>query len=123
MGPNAKVVTAEEGIPDGWQGMDIGPKTLGDWKGSLQDAGTVFWNGPLGVFEFPRFAEGTEQIAEALSSLNATTIVGGGGDSVAAINRTGLSSKFSHLSTGGGASLELIEFSHLPGIDALTDRK
>ncbi len=119
---NTKIVSSSEGIPEGWQGMDIGPKTIDTWKKALQGAGTIFWNGPLGVFEFSRFAEGTEQIARTLSALNATTVVGGG-DSVAAINKLGLSSKFSHVSTGGGASLEFIEYGHLPGIDALTDKK
>ncbi len=117
----AKIVSSLEGIPEGWQGMDIGPKTLEEWKLTLQNSKTLFWNGPLGVFEFPHFAKGTEQIAKTLSSLDATSIIGGG-DSVAAINRTGLGQKFSHLSTGGGASLEFIEFGHLPGIDALTDK-
>jgi phosphoglycerate kinase len=115
----AKIVTAD--IPAGWQGMDIGPKTLQTWKDALKDAATVFWNGPLGVYEFPAFAKGTEGIARLLSTLSATTIVGGG-DSVAAINALHLGEKFSHLSTGGGASLEYLEFGKLPGIDALSDR-
>ena len=117
---HTKIITVANGIPDGWQGMDIGPQTLTEWKNTLQSAGTVFWNGPPGVFEFPAFAKGTEEIARTLSSLKATTIVGGG-DSVAAINRLHLASKFTHVSTGGGASLEYIEFGHLPGIDALSD--
>jgi phosphoglycerate kinase len=114
-----KTIPAAQGIPDGWQGMDIGPQTLEEWSRALQNAATIFWNGPLGVFEFSRFAGGTEQIAKTLSSLKATTVVGGG-DSVAAINRLGLAPSFSHVSTGGGASLEFIEYGHLPGIDALT---
>lgn len=119
---NTKIVITQKGIPDDWQGMDIGPKTLEAWKLTLRGSGTLFWNGPLGVFEFPHFAKGTEQLAQMLSTLDATTIIGGG-DSVAAINRTGLGQKFSHLSTGGGASLEFIEFGHLPGIEALTTIK
>jgi phosphoglycerate kinase len=121
--PDAECSTidAKSGIPSGWMGMDIGPKTLTEWTHAVQNAGTVFWNGPQGVFEFPRFAEGTHRIAETLAKLSATTIVGGG-DSVAAINQLNLSSKFTHLSTGGGASLEFIEFGHLPGIDALSNK-
>jgi phosphoglycerate kinase len=117
-----QTVLPSEGIPDGWQGMDIGQKTVEEWHQILQNAATLFWNGPLGIFEIPRFARGTQQIAHSLSELNATTIIGGG-DSVAAIHQFGLSKKFSHLSTGGGAALEYIEFGHLPGIDALSDVK
>jgi phosphoglycerate kinase len=117
-----KTIPISQGIPDGWQGMDIGPETVGEWSRALQDGATIFWNGPVGVFEFPHFAKGTEQIAKIVSSLQATTIVGGG-DSVAAINRLGLASSFTHVSTGGGASLEFIEYGHLPGIDALSDKK
>lgn len=118
---NTKMIPSSNGIPKGWQGMDIGEKTIGEWKKILQNAATVLWNGPLGIFELSRFANGTNQIAEELSSLHATTIVGGG-DSVSAINKLGLSSKFTHVSTGGGASLEYLEFGHLPGIDALSDK-
>lgn len=117
---HSKIIPVVTGIPEGWQGMDIGPITLSAWKAALQNAATIFWNGPVGVFEFPHFAQGTEEIAQKLASLKAITVVGGG-DSVAAINRFGLASKFSHLSTGGGASLEYIELGHLPGIDILTD--
>ncbi len=113
-------IPSSQGIPHGWQGMDIGPQTLKEWKKALQKAAVIFWNGPLGVFEFPHFAKGTEEIAKIISSLNAITVVGGG-DSVSAINKCGLGSSFSHLSTGGGASLEFIEYGHLPGIDALSD--
>lgn len=119
---HSKIVSVSEGIPEGWRGMDIGPQTLDDWKKLLQKAQTIFWNGPLGVFEFSHFAQGTQQIAQTIAHLNTITIVGGG-DSVAAINQIGLASKFTHVSTGGGASLEYIEFGHLPGIDALSDKK
>ncbi len=115
---NQRLISIEEGIPDKWQGMDIGPQTIETWKKHLSPAQTIFWNGPLGVFEFPAFAKGTEAIATFLSTLSATTIIGGG-DSVAAIQKLGLGKQFSHLSTGGGASLEYLEFGHLPGIDVL----
>ena len=116
-----KIISVKENTPEGWQGMSIGPKTVEEWKNTLQQASTIFWNGPLGVFEFPNFAKATRDIAVILSNLNATTVVGGG-DSVAAVNQMGLSEKFTHLSTGGGASLEYLEFGHLPGIDALCER-
>lgn len=116
---DAKTIQVKDGIPKGWQGMDIGPNTLKEWSQSLQKAGMVFWNGPLGVFEFSHFAKGTNGMAKTLAELEATTIVGGG-DSVAAINQLNLLERFTHVSTGGGASLEYIEYGHLPGIDALT---
>jgi len=115
-----KTILAKEPIPKGWQGMDIGLKTIEAWVADFQKAATIFWNGPVGVFEFPHFARGTQEIAKAIGSLNATKIVGGG-DSVAAINGLGIQKQFSHLSTGGGASLEFLEFGHLPGIDALSE--
>ena len=117
----SKVIPTKSGIPSGWQGMDIGPATVKIWIEAFKNGQTVFWNGPLGVFEFPAFAKGTQEVAKALAQLKATTIVGGG-DSVAAINNLGIANKFSHVSTGGGASLEYIEFGHLPGIDALSDK-
>jgi phosphoglycerate kinase len=117
----SKIISIKDSVNENWQGMSIGPKTVEEWGLALQSAATVFWNGPLGVFEFSNFAKATRDIADVLSNLNATTIVGGG-DSVAAINQAGLGEKFTHLSTGGGASLEYLEFGHLPGVDALCER-
>ena len=114
-----KVIETDKGIPPGWEGMDIGPVTRKQWKNTLQNGQMIFWNGPVGVFEFPNFAKGTSAIAEALANAKGITIIGGG-DSVAAINQLGISEKFTHISTGGGASLEYIEFGHLPGIDAIS---
>jgi phosphoglycerate kinase len=116
-----KIVPLSEGIPQGWMGMDIGPQTIQAWSADFQKAATIFWNGPVGVFEFPHFARGTQEMAKTLANLKASTIVGGG-DSVAAINQLGLSSKFTHVSTGGGASLEYLELGKLPGIEALSDK-
>lgn len=116
-----RTISIREGIPPGWQGMDIGPKTVADWKQSLEKGATLFWNGPVGVFEEAAFAKGTNEIASILASCKGQTVVGGG-DSLAALKQAGLSSKIGHLSTGGGASLEFLEFGHLPGIDALTIR-
>jgi phosphoglycerate kinase len=114
-----KVIQIPKGIPAGWEGMDIGPLTQESWAQTLKNAQMVFWNGPVGVFELPNFAKGTNAIARALAELSAVTIVGGG-DSLAAVNQAGLGKKFTHLSTGGGASLEYIEFGQLPGIQALS---
>ena len=107
-------------IPDGWQGLDIGDETIKLFKEELKNAKTVVWNGPLGVFEFEKFAVGTNEIAKTLTEIEATTIIGGG-DSAAAIEKTGLSDKVTHISTGGGASLEFLEGKKLPGIEALMD--
>lgn len=109
------------GIPNEWEGVDIGPKTIDYFVKHLKEAKTIFWNGPVGVFEVPEFAQGTFEIAKALSQLKALTIVGGG-DSVAALQTLGLSEKMTHISTGGGASLEYLELGTLPGIEALSDK-
>jgi phosphoglycerate kinase len=115
-------VTDGEEIADGYMGMDIGTKSVALFKDRLAGAKTVFWNGPMGVFEFPEFAKGTFTIAETLASLEGATTVIGGGDSVSAVKKAGLADKMSHISTGGGASLELVEGKELPGVKALMDK-
>jgi phosphoglycerate kinase len=114
-------ITEDENIPDGWLGADIGPKTIEDFKKSLKTAKTVIWNGPLGVFEIDAFKKGTEEIALLLAELEATTIIGGG-DTASAVAQLGLADKMSHVSTGGGASLEFLEGKVLPGIKVLKDK-
>ncbi|MDD5455524.1 MAG: phosphoglycerate kinase [Candidatus Margulisbacteria bacterium] len=113
---------ARGNIEDGWMGMDIGPLTIQKFEGALKGAKTVFWNGPLGVFEFENFSKGTMAIAKAIADLPDCTTIIGGGDSVSAVNKSGVADKMTHISTGGGASLELIEGKVLPGIAALQDK-
>ncbi len=108
-------------VPDGWRILDVGPATVSNFGKILATAGTIVWNGPMGVFEFPRFAEGTVGVAKAVAASNAVTIIGGG-DSVSAINQAGLADKITHISTGGGASLEMLEGIDLPGLVALQDK-
>lgn len=121
--PHAKsrIIAVEEGVPEKDQAVDIGPKTITLFSEQLKKAETVFWNGPLGVFECEPFAKGTRAIAQTLSLLKATTIVGGG-DSIAALEQAHLAEKIDHISTGGGATLEYIELGTLPGIEALSNK-
>jgi phosphoglycerate kinase len=109
-------------VPDGWRILDIGPETIKAYNKVIHEAGTVVWNGPMGVFEFPKFATGTVEIAKAVAESKAVSIIGGG-DSVAAIKQAGLADKIDHLSTGGGASLEMLEGKDLPGLVALQDKE
>ncbi len=108
-------------IPDGWRIMDIGPETVAAFRKVILPAGTIVWNGPMGVFEFPNFAQGTFEIAKAVAECKGTTIVGGG-DSVSAVKKSGVADQITHISTGGGASLEMLEGLVLPGVAALLDK-
>jgi phosphoglycerate kinase len=108
-------------VPDGWRILDIGSESVKNFAKAVQDAGTIVWNGPMGVFEFPNFASGTFGVAQAVAESRAISIIGGG-DSVAAVNQSGLDNKITHISTGGGASLEMLEGLTLPGLAALQDK-
>jgi len=116
---DARAVPADE-LPEGWLGLDIGPETRRSFAKRIAEAKTVFWNGPMGVFEWPRFAEGTKAVAEAVAAADAHTVVGGG-DSVRAIEELGLADRIDWVSTGGGASLELLEGKELPGVAAIPE--
>jgi len=118
LGPGGEVRQAGVDLPDGWMGLDIGPGTAAEFTDIILNARTVFWNGPMGVFEDPRFAAGTKTVAQALVDSRAFTVVGGG-DSAAAVAQFGMSADVDHISTGGGASLELLETGDLPGLQAL----
>jgi phosphoglycerate kinase len=118
---NTSRVSPEHGITDGWQAVDIGQATIALYEDEIAKAKTILWNGPVGIFEIPDFSEGTMAIAEALAKSQATTIIGGG-DSVTAVKQAGLADKMTFISTGGGASLELLEGKELPGVATLTDR-
>lgn len=120
-GEDIQMILTKDGIRDGWKGMDVGPQTVEEWSEYLVKGATIFWNGPMGVFEEPSFAHGTERLAQNLSDMKGEVIVGGG-DSVAAISNLHLEKSFAHLSTGGGASLEFIEYGTLPGVEALTPK-
>jgi len=118
-----KVVSRSEGIPDDWMGLDIGPESVKAFKEVIKRAKTIVWNGPFGVFEFPAFANGTKELMSTLVEItpHATTIIGGG-DTATCADQLGVSSKVGHTSTGGGASLELLEGKELPGVTALSDK-
>ncbi|MBG0788147.1 MAG: phosphoglycerate kinase, partial [Anaerolineaceae bacterium] len=117
---NAKTMDLGD-VPAGWRILDIGPKTVAAFDEIINKAGTVVWNGPMGVFEFDNFAKGTFAVADALAKSDAISIVGGG-DSASAIQKSGLADKITHISTGGGASLEMLEGKVLPGLAALNDK-
>ena len=118
---DAKAKTVEEHIPDGWIGLDIGPETIESFESALGESKTIVWNGPVGLFEMKQFSEGTTELAEFIAGLSATTVIGGG-DTAAAVHQLKLGDKMSHISTGGGASLEYLEGKELPGIAALNEK-
>jgi phosphoglycerate kinase len=118
---DVKTVPAGQ-IPDGYMGLDIGPETVKKFQAELAGAKTVFWNGPMGVFEKPEYAKGTEAICETLANLDGATTIIGGGDSASAAKNLGFADKFSHISTGGGASLEYMEGKELPGVSVIPEK-
>ncbi len=120
---NANTRVVGEDIPDGWMGLDIGPKTVKLFEDQLKNAGTIVWNGPLGVFEMDKFAKGTEDVANFIAGIKGATTVIGGGDTAAAMAKFKVDGRMTHISTGGGASLEYLEGRGLPGIDALNDKE
>jgi phosphoglycerate kinase len=117
-----RTVVSARSIPDGWMGLDIGPDSAAAYRAAVVSAGTVFWNGPMGVFEIAPFAGGTLAVAEAMAQCPGVTVAGGG-DSVAALNKFGLADRIDHVSMGGGASLEFVEGAELPGVAALADKE
>ena len=120
-GAQVRTAAVAEGVPDGWRILDIGPRTVDAFGEALKGSALVVWNGPMGVFEFPAFAQGTNAVARLVADCGATSIIGGG-ESVAAVEQAGLAGKMSHISTGGGASLEMLEGKVLPGVAALQDK-
>jgi phosphoglycerate kinase len=120
-GAQLKTINVKDGVPAGWRILDIGPQTVVAFSQALKGAALVVWNGPMGVFEFPAFASGTNAVARLVAESGATTVIGGG-ESVAAVEQAGLAGKMSHISTGGGASLEMLEGKLLPGLAALQDK-
>ena len=117
-----QVRDSSKDFPEDWQGLDIGPESVAAIEQVVATAKTIVWNGPAGVFEFPRFAVGTNAIARAVAANRTATSIIGGGDSVSAINQAGVADQITHISTGGGASLEFLEGKKLPGVEALTDK-
>lgn len=121
--PEAVTQQVGQDIPDGWLGVDIGPATIGNFKSALKTAKTIVWNGPVGIFEIEAFSQGTKEIAEFVATLTEATSIIGGGDTASAVAKFGVAERMSHISTGGGASLEFLEGKELPGVAALNDNK